>query len=114
MWLAAIRDVAIVLLALESIVIGVLLALMLVQLRKLARLLREDIHPILDNASETAETVSRTTTFVSQNVVAPLIKIQSYTTGAREALRNLFFIGRSIRSRNVRRHDSLSDSAGDP
>jgi hypothetical protein len=99
MWLTAVRDVAIVLLALESIVIGVLLALMLLQLRKLARLLSEEIRPILNTTHETVDTVSRTTAFVSTNVVAPLIKAQSYTAGAKAALRNLFFIGRSVRPR---------------
>jgi len=97
--LGAVRDVAIVLLALLSIVIGVLLALVLVQLRKLAQMLRQEIQPMLDTTNETVDTVQRTTTFVSQNLVDPLIKVQSYTTGARTALRNLFFIGRSARPR---------------
>jgi hypothetical protein len=43
MWLAAVRDLAIVLLAVESLVIGVLLVVLLVQLRKLVQMLREEI-----------------------------------------------------------------------
>ena len=96
MWLAAVRDAAIVLLAIESVVIGILLALMLAQIRKLVRLLREEIAPILDSASETVNTVRSTTGFVSQSVVDPLIKMRSYTAGTWQAVRSLLFIGRSI------------------
>jgi len=109
--LGAVRDVAIVLLALLSIVIGILLALVLVQLRKLAQMLRQEIRPMLDTTNETVDTVQRTTTFVSQNLVDPLIKVQSYTTGARTALRNLFLIGRSVRpgKRSASRSDSVDE-----
>jgi hypothetical protein len=99
MWLAGVRDIAIVLLALESVVIGILLAVMLVQLRKLIRMLREEIAPLLDSAQETLQTVKGTTSFVSQNVVHPLIKVSSYSAGALETLRNLVFIGRRLRGR---------------
>jgi hypothetical protein len=93
MWLAAVRDIAIVLLALQSIVIGILLALMLSQLRKLAKLLREEIAPLLDSANQTVGTMHSTVDFVSQSVVHPLIEARSYTSGAVEAVRNLLFIG---------------------
>ena len=93
MWLAAVRDIAIVLLALESIVIGILLALMLGQLRKLAKLLREEIAPLLDSANQTVGTMQSTVNFVSQSVVHPLIEAKSYTSGAMQTLRNLMFIG---------------------
>ena len=106
MWLAAVRDAAIVLLAIESVVIGILLALMLVQIRKLVRLLREEIAPILHSASETVDTVQNTTDFVSQTVVNPLIKVHSYTAGTYQALRSLLFIGRRVRKRD-------SEVAGD-
>ncbi|MFH1085378.1 MAG: hypothetical protein V1772_06420 [Chloroflexota bacterium] len=96
MWLTAVRDVAIVLLALESLVIGVLLAIMLLQLRKLARVLRQEIAPLLRSANETASTVQSTVGFVSQSVVDPLIRIKSYGAGAAETVRSLLFIGRRL------------------
>ena len=96
MWLAAVRDVAIALLAIESLVIGVLLALMLVQIRKLVRLLRDEIAPILDTAGDTVGTVSRTASFVSQNVVHPLIRVASYSSGTLAAMRNLLLIRRKL------------------
>ena len=96
MWLTAIRDIAIVLLALESLVIGVLLALMVAQLRKLVRTLREEIAPILDTANETAQTVNRTATFVSRSVVDPVVKVHSYTAGTKEAIRSLLWVSRRL------------------
>jgi hypothetical protein len=96
MWLAAVRDVAIVLLALESVVIGVLLALVLLQIRKLIRLLREEVTPMLDSANHTLHTVQGTTTFVSKNVVSPIIRVSSATAGTAQALRSLFSIGRRV------------------
>jgi len=96
MWLPIVRDVAIVVLALESVVIGLLLALTLVQIRRLVRLLREEIAPLLNSAGETLDTVSGTATLVSQTVVTPLIKATSYSTGTLHALRTLFSIGRKV------------------
>lgn len=98
--LAAVRDVAIALLAIESLVIGILLAVMLVQIRKLVRLLREEIAPLLNRANDTANTVQGTVQLVSQTVVNPLIRVSSLATGARTTLGNLFRIGRSVRRRN--------------
>ena len=94
MWLGVVRDIAIVLLALESIVIGIVLILMLLQLRKLARMLREEIMPILNSANDTAHTVQGTAHFVSHSVVSPLVEASSYVAGARQALRNLIHIGK--------------------
>ena len=100
MWLTVVRDVAIVLLAFESVVVGILLALMLVQIRSLVRLLREEIAPILDSTSETVNTVQSTADFVSESVVNPLIELRSYTTGTWQALRSLVFVGRKLRGRD--------------
>lgn len=102
MWLTAVRDVAVVLLAIQSIVIGALLAATLVQIRKLVKVLREEIAPMLSSANETFHTVKGTTTFVSQSVVNPLIKASSYSAGTLQALRSLLFVGRSLRRHAVR------------
>jgi hypothetical protein len=96
MWLAVVRDVAIVLLALESIIIGALLAMMLLQLRKLVSLLREEIAPMLRSANETVNTVHGTADFLSQTLVQPVIKVGSFSAGTLQALRSLFFIRRKL------------------
>ena len=99
MWLAAVRDMAIVLLAVESLIIGVLLVVLLVQLRKLVQMLREEITPMLDSANETVNTVNGTVGFVSHHVVDPFVKVSSFVTGAQRAVGNLVFVGRRVRRR---------------
>jgi hypothetical protein len=89
MWLAAVRDIAIVLLAIESLIIGVLLVLVLMQLRKLVQILREEVQPIIESANDTATTVQGTAHFLSHHLVDPLIRIKSYAAGTREAVSNI-------------------------
>jgi hypothetical protein len=84
---ATVRDVAIIFLALESIVIGIILLILVWEIRNLAKMLREDIKPILQSADETARTVRGTTTFVSENFVTPLVRVSSFTSGVVEAIR---------------------------
>ena len=95
-WLAAVRDVAILLLALESLVLGILLAVMLIQLRRLLRLLREEIAPILDSANETANTMHGTANLVSRTVIEPLVKVNSYAAGARQTIRSLLALRHAV------------------
>ncbi len=97
MWLAALRDVAIILLAIESLIIGILLALMLLQLRKLVVLLREEIAPLLDSANSTMHKVETTTHFVGDTVVNPLIELIGYTKGGVEAAKVLLRLRKRVR-----------------
>lgn len=84
---ATIRDVAIIFLALESVVVGIILIVLIWEVRNLAKMLRDDIKPILQSADETVRTVRGTTTFVSDNFVTPLVRVSSFTSGMIEALR---------------------------
>jgi hypothetical protein len=86
MVLANVRDVAIVVLAIESIVVGILLMLLLWQVRSLTRLLQEEIEPMLDNMQETIGTVKGTTSLVSETIVTPAVRVGSFVAGLRRAL----------------------------
>lgn len=86
---ALVRDIAIIVLAVESIVIGVLLALLLWQVRTLVIVLRDEIRPVLSDAQETADTVRLTTTFVSQRIVKPGVDALSFMAGLRQAASTL-------------------------
>jgi hypothetical protein len=86
---AFVRDLAIILLAIESLVVGVMLIVLVLEIRSLAKLLREEIKPILDSADETARTVRGTTTFVSETFVAPMVRASSFVSGIAQALRIL-------------------------
>jgi hypothetical protein len=78
MGLADVRDIAIVILAVESIVVGILLILLLWQLRSLTRLLQEEVKPMLDALQETIGTVKGTTSLVSETIVSPAVKISGF------------------------------------
>jgi hypothetical protein len=86
---AFVRDLAIILLAVESLVIGVVLIILVWEIRSLAKLLREEIKPILDSADETARTLRGTTAFVSDTFVNPMVRASSFTAGVVQALRIL-------------------------
>lgn len=88
--LADIRDVALVILAVESIVIGLALVLTLLELRSLTRLLKDEIAPMLDTANETANIVKGTTDFVGESVVRPMIKVASMGSAAKKAVQTVF------------------------
>ncbi len=86
MTLPGVRDIAIIILAIESIVIGILLMLLLWQLRSLTVLLQEQIKPMLDSMQETIGTVKGTTSLVSETIVSPAIKISGMVAGLRRAV----------------------------
>jgi hypothetical protein len=104
--LAAVRDFAIIVLALESIVVGVILSLLLWQIRDLTRLLEEEIKPILDSARETAGTVKGTTALVSETIVSPTIKISGFVSGLRRVL-EVLLTSKQQRKYPVEHHRSV-------
>ncbi len=87
--MAFVRDLAIILLAVESLVIGIVLIILILEIRNLAKLLREEIKPIIDSADETVRTVRGTTVFVSENLVNPMVRASSFVSGVMQALRIL-------------------------
>jgi hypothetical protein len=84
---ALVRDAAIVFVAFESLVIGMLLIVLILQIQSLTVLLRDEIRPMLEAAGDTMSTVRGTTKFVSHNVVSPVVKVSSYLAGARRILK---------------------------
>lgn len=83
------RDIAIITLALVTIIIGLFLIILIFQLQSLIALLRDEIRPLLDSANQTASTVRGTTTFVSDAVVTPMIRLASLSAGVAQTLRTL-------------------------
>lgn len=85
-----IRDIFIIALALESCLFGIILMVMMVMLVRLVNTVEFEIKPILEQTNETIGTVKGTTTFVSKNVVNPVIKTTGYVAGFRRGLKVLF------------------------
>jgi hypothetical protein len=83
------RDAAIIFVAFETLLIGVLLILLMLQVQSLVVLLRDEIKPMLEAANETLATVRGTTQFVSHNVVSPVVKWSGYLAGMQRILREI-------------------------
>lgn len=86
---ARIRDVFIIFMALESLVIGLALVILVVQLARLINLLQNEIKPILDSTNETVSTLRGTTQFLSDNLAEPVIKLNEYFAGLQSFIKIL-------------------------
>jgi len=76
-----IRDVFIIVVALESLVIGVALIILVVQLASLINLLQNEVRPILKATSDTVNNLRGTAEFLGENVVEPVVKLNGYLAG---------------------------------
>ena len=83
---ANIRDIFIIFMAFESLVIGAALVVLIIQVASLINLLQNEVKPILESTSETVNTLRGTTEFLSENLVEPVIKLNSYIAGLRKIL----------------------------
>src|SRR5919106_1195633 len=76
-----IRDVFIIVVAFESLVIGIALIVLIVQLASLINLLQNEVRPILTATNETVNSLRGTAEFLGENVVEPVIKLNGYLAG---------------------------------
>lgn len=88
-----IRDVVIIVVAFEFMVIGLALVILIVQFARLVNLLQNEVRPIIDSAGEAARTLRGTARFLSDNLVAPVVKVNAAMAAARRAL-DMFNFGR--------------------
>jgi hypothetical protein len=76
-----IRDVFIIVVALESLVIGAALIILIIQLASLINLLQNEVRPILKSTSDTVNNLRGTAEFLGENMVEPVIKLNGYLAG---------------------------------
>jgi hypothetical protein len=81
---ARVRDVFIIFMALESLVIGVALVILIVQLAILINLINHEIRPIIQSTNQTVNTLKGTVTFLSDNLSEPVIKLNEYLAAIRK------------------------------
>jgi len=81
-----IRDIFIIIVALESLVIGVALVILLVQLASLINLLQNEVRPILQATNETINTLRGTAEFLGESLVEPVIKLNGYLASIQRVL----------------------------
>lgn len=92
---ATLRDIAIIVVAVQSIVIGVLLAVLIWQIWRLVKIIQTEVRPIIEDTQATVRTVRGTATFVSDTVVEPVIRSSTTVTRWR---RTLGALGSELRS----------------
>jgi hypothetical protein len=81
---ANVRDIFIIFMALMSLLVGAALVILMIQLASLINLLQNEVKPILKSTNETVNTLRGTTEFLSENMVEPVIKLNSYLAGLRK------------------------------
>ncbi len=81
-----IRDIFIIFMAFESLVIGATLVILILQIAALINLLQNEIKPILDATNKTVHTLRGTTAFLSENMAEPVIKLNSSLAGFQRVL----------------------------
>jgi nitrate reductase gamma subunit len=76
-----IRDIFIIVVALETLVIGVALIVLIMQLASLINLLQNEVRPILNATNETVNTLRGTAEFLGEEVIEPVMKLSGYLAG---------------------------------
>lgn len=82
---AMIRDIAIVVYVLETLVVLIALAVLVSQVSKLVSLTKTEVKPILKTTNETVNSVKGTVTFLGNNMVEPTIKANAAVSGVSRA-----------------------------
>jgi hypothetical protein len=99
---STVRDIAIIIIAVQTIVIGVLIAVLVWQIWRLVKVIQTELMPIIEDTQATISTVRGTTTFVSNNVIDPVIstnrKIAKWRATTQVLLRELGIGGSSSRA----------------
>jgi hypothetical protein len=83
------RDIAVIVLAFETLVVIFFLGVVTVLLIYVILTLEREIKPVLNATSETVYTVRGTTTFVSDTVVSPIMKVASIVGAVKGVARSI-------------------------
>ncbi len=82
----AVRDAVIVAIGIESVITGVAVLVLVVQVARLTAMLQNEIRPMLEATNDALRTVRGTTEFLSDNMVRPVVRL----SGAAAAIRRAF------------------------
>ena len=81
-----IRNIFVIFMVLELLLSGVVTVLLIVQIAKLVNMFQHEIKPVLDSANETMSTIRGTAVFMSDSMVQPVIKLNSYFASVKKFL----------------------------
>lgn len=100
--LSYIRNILIIVVVLEGIVIIGAISTLIVQVTRLVNLLQRESRPILHDARQAVQQARGTVGFVSETATAPIIRTGAFLAGVRVFAREVGGIRRAVR-RTVRR-----------
>lgn len=92
-----IRDIFIIMLALQGILIVLALVVLIMQVARLVNLIQNEVMPILQDTQQTVSTARGTVEFVGSNLTEPIVRAGGFLAGARVLLREVGGIRRAIR-----------------
>jgi len=81
-----IRDIFLIFMALESLLIGAALIVLIAQVASLINLLQNEVRPILQSTTETVNNLRGTAEFLGENIVQPVIKLNGYLAGLQRVI----------------------------
>jgi len=91
-----IRDIMLILLALEGALIILALTILIAQVARLVNLLQNEVKPVLQNTQQTVHHVKGTAEFVGRNVTEPVMNTLSFITGVGTFLSEVIKINRAM------------------
>jgi hypothetical protein len=92
-----IRNLFMIILAFEGILIIGAIAILIVQVARLVNMLKRDVKPVLTTAQETVKSAKGTVDFVGDNAIRPIIRTSAFMSGLGVVLRDVGGIRRAIR-----------------
>jgi len=87
-----VRDIFIIILAFESLLIGGALIILIIQLALLSNMIQNEVTPILASTKETVKTVKGTSKFISDKAVTPIVSAAGIIAGGRKLFELIGFI----------------------
>lgn len=96
-WLAATRDVIIIIVALATLAANVLLIVLGFRIWNLVQSVRAEVQPILTSVNRTSDTIRGTTNVFGDVVIGPLARLAALSAAAGTMVRSLLTISRGGR-----------------
>jgi hypothetical protein len=91
------RDLFLIVLALQSILICFALVVLIAQVARLINLLQTEFKPILHNTQETIKSAKGTVEFVGSNIADPIVRVSSFAAGVGVVLREVGGLRRALK-----------------
>lgn len=102
---AIVRDLFIILLAMQGMIISIALIVLILQIATLTNLLQNEISPIVKNLQDVATTLRGTSEFLSENVTTPVIQTSSFFTGVSAFMKEIVGVRKALKGNGVKQEE---------